>query len=273
MSLGLVVSLLSVCSVEGFAGGRGKGRQQGYLGLGLHLGNVSDDLRLETTDLEVNLDLVSSVHGQGTNYGMGQLRLMLGNTFGIHLSEAGGVNLLRYTADHPIFLIGVEPFNFNFNAGVQGSVENLSNYFEWTPMAAVGLDIDFLELSDDDTCRGILLARGGASIGTLGDGGARPAYGAGFHINCADAVNFGADLLRIEDANFDVDLARVEIQVGLDRDAEHPMSDSLIHTLGFRFESLTKHLSGDAHFLIELPNYGDHVERRGMLLYTLTNRR
>jgi hypothetical protein len=227
----------------------------GTFGLGLHLGNVSEQLEIGS-DFELNLDIGATGFATGHRYGMAHVRLMIGNTFGINLSDSVGWN---FFGDSP-FILSTELLNFQINWAVQAAAEQ-RNYFEWTPMAAAGFQVQ------TDQCRVVAVIRGGGSVGTLGDGGARPAYGVGGYVDCESKLALGAELLRIEDASNDIDLARVEISVPIGA-----VGDELIHAINARYEALVEHGNAQAAFFFEDVGRDDHEEHRVIIMYTLQAR-
>ncbi len=173
---------------------------------------------------------ITNAPGATNTYGAGHGSLDLSLTpgasgFALNAEEKSGVNLwTRKSNEAVIPLIGLEPLNLMFgtsvgfdkktttHTGVLGQtyttqdsdphrIQGREPNIEWSPMASAGVQLF------SDTCKATLLIRGGASIGTLGDGGVRPAYGAGVTAVCKDLLQFSADVMRIPTKTVDVDMA------------------------------------------------------------------
>ena len=163
-------------------------------------------------------------------YGAGHTSLELSlapgaSGFALDLEEKSGVNLWTRHGDQTIVpLLGLEPLNFAAGTSIGFESKTTQHtdalgvttttkdsdphripgrepYIEWSPMAAVGFQVL------GDTCKAMFAIRGGASIGTLGDGGVRPAYGAGVSAVCKHILSFSADVMRIPTKTVDVDMA------------------------------------------------------------------
>ncbi|MCB1199632.1 MAG: hypothetical protein KDK41_03215 [Leptospiraceae bacterium] len=106
-------------------------------------------------------------------YGIQDFQLELGSGFGIAGTGLPGSNLnfgyLDYLSVNGFALhLGLEALNFRYSANTNG---RRLDFFEWQPMHSFGARFQNNELS------GLLYFKAGASIGTIANAGARPAYG------------------------------------------------------------------------------------------------
>lgn len=146
---------------------------------------------------------------------------------GARLDARVGNNLWKRKDDAPVApLIGIEPLSLSMGTSVSFKpgteikkdilgidrevpakglhrINGREPFFEWTPMAAIGAQFF------TDSCKAMVAVRGGAAIGTLGDGGVRPAYGAGASAVCNNKLIFNADFTRIVTENSNVDMANL----------------------------------------------------------------
>jgi hypothetical protein len=189
-----------------------------------------------------------------TRYGHDYLRLEIGGRSegGVGLGIAGGgmsgSQLVGVRGDQNVMLhIGAEPFNLQFNAHSSDARED---FIEWMPMGSAGVQVAA------DTCRAIALLRGGAAIGTLGNGGARGAWGGGAYLTCP-AVQVAGEITRIESDNKPVDVAAVNARLNL---ASHNLS------LGVLAEAITTRRDGTSPAIFSTPGEGDNSERRLFLM-------
>lgn len=171
---------------------------------------------------------ITNAQGTMKAYGTGHGSIEVG-TVGIafNAEHKSGLNFwTRKGSERVVPLIGIEPFNLALGTSIgfdklvteqknplgQTYYVERSNphrilgrepFIEWSPMASVGIQVL------GDTCKAMFALRGGVSLGTLGDGGLRTAYGAGVVGVCEDVLQFSADVMRISTKSSDVDMASV----------------------------------------------------------------
>ncbi len=102
--------------------------------------------------------------------------------------------------------IGYEIPNLLINVNTN---DQRTDYIEWQPMMSVGGQLPIA------SCRILALIRGGGSLGNLGDGGARWAYGSGAYLNCPKLDLIG-EITRIKTKSGDHDLANADLSYSLD---------------------------------------------------------
>jgi len=135
-------------------------------------------------------------------YGFYSARIEFGSGFGIQCRGSfgifgfSGLSLTRHMNHNGwSFHLGLEPFHAICNANVNAERED---YFEYQPAGAAGLRFKsgkFLLMP---------LARGGASMGTLGGDGVRGSYGAGLYM-LYSRLSLAAEIQRISDKLTPVD--------------------------------------------------------------------
>lgn len=137
-------------------------------------------------------------------YGTEHGRLELGSGIGLTGAGFAGAGYLTPASNGSSgVFVGLEPVNLQVTLN---SNDEREDFIEWSPMASVGLHLD------TDVCRATALARGGLSLGSLGDGGLRVAKGMGAYLACEHGQLAG-EMTRIKTDTGDVDLATIDLSV------------------------------------------------------------
>jgi hypothetical protein len=180
------------------------------------------------------------------SYGHAHLRLEIGTGFSFAGATRLGTTLVGASEDRPVNLhLGVEPLNFDFSASTDPHREA---YFEWLPMANAGIQFRI-----DDFCSALALARGGAAIGTLSEGGGRGAYGVGAEFTCP-GVKAAGEVTRIA-ADNPADIVSLNLDVNVSERV----------AVGVLGQAITTRDEGsDAAFVLP-PQEGDKSEARGFV--------
>jgi len=207
---------------------------------------------------EGGLVLKAAVHGKSpgdslvenpNGYGYSEMRLEIGTGFGIAGNWMSGTKLsgLKRGETGVAPLLGLEIFNVRLSANTDDDRED---FIEWMPMMAAGLN------AATNGCALSLVARGGAALGTLGDGGVRSAAGVGTYLNCKK-VDLSADFTRIWTKGQPVDLARAELVFPA-------LGDNMY--VGISAEAISTRQSKSVDLLNWLPETNDKVEKRAFLV-------
>jgi len=176
-------------------------------------------------------------------YGHNIFRLEIGSGFGITGAGMGGVGLFKVEPNSVNSLVAIEPLNLIFSANTNN---NREDYIEWMPMGAAGIQ------AAPNVCRIAVLGRAGAALGTLGDGGARTAYGAGAYLSCPK-VHAAGEVTRIRTASGPVDLGSLTAAARVGN-----------VDLGLRVESITTRDKESDATMISEPEDNDKSEIRTM---------
>lgn len=183
------------------------------------------------------------------SYGQGTLRLEAGTGLGVALRGKSGTTLIGAgngvtVAPH----VGLELLSMNFSVNTN---DNREDFIEWSPMAALGVQGNIGNL-----CKVVANARAGGSIGTLGKGGARAAYGAGVDSHCLKMFNLSANATRIATGTGPVDLQSADFRV---------MFPGTRANIGVSAEAITTRAESSKSHLFQAAKEEDKKEKRVFL--------
>lgn len=196
----VIASAVSLMSVSAF----------GDANVGLMVGESGGEKEIAgvVSGAEINLPGTRVTVGgrQANEYAHANLRLELGTGFG----AAGDLNMsqdslaLRSKSGIVRVHAGIEPINLHFSANTN---KNRTDYFEWQPMAALGLQLG------SESCSIMAVARAGAAIGTLGENGVRAAYGGGALSSCG-GFRAAGEVTRIRSDRQPADIGSIDLAFG-----------------------------------------------------------